>query len=175
MKTRFVLSIKFPFIKSVPIGGDIPLPPWEQIKDGKQVELPSFPDNIVFRTGVRSVIVAVLLAAGAALFAVPAAHAGTITIMLSTATGPCAVANACQKVFTDTDANLGRINTAYAPACQQNNLVGTPPIPTACTAGQTLVFWFNDLITNYLRSTVTNFLTQQAQAAVVPVTPINPQ
>lgn len=95
------------------------------------------------------------------------ASAGTIAITITTAAGACA-GGACTKTFTDTDANLAKILTAYAPGCQASNG------GQACTTPQTIVFALND-IANYIKTVTNNALNAAAAAAVVFPTPINPQ
>lgn len=116
----------------------------------------------------------VLLAAALFALALPA-HAGTITITINTSVAPCnGSPSACTKTYTDIDANLAKIATAYAPMCMAGNLVGTPPVPTACTTAQTLTWWFNSLISGTVAN-VTNFFKAQQQAADPVIVPINPQ
>jgi hypothetical protein len=104
-----------------------------------------------------------------ALFALGAsAHAGTITFTLTTAQGTVT------KTYTDTDANIAKIGTANGANCQASNLVGTPPVPTACTNAQVVTWWFNSLISGTV-SNVTTYLQQAQVQALTPVTPINPQ
>ena len=93
--------------------------------------------------------------------------AGTITITITTAAGAC-TAGACAKTFTDTDANLAKILTAYAPGCQASNN------NVACTNAQVIVFALND-IANYIKVTTNNAQNAAAAAAVALPTPINPQ
>ena len=99
--------------------------------------------------------------------------AGTITVTVVTAVPPCDK-GACTKTYTDTDANLAKIVVAYGPYCQSSNLVGTPPVPTACSSLQTLAFWFNSLIQGTVGN-VTSYYQQQAVQALPAITPINPQ
>jgi hypothetical protein len=112
---------------------------------------------------LRNGLLAAALLCGVAI----PAHAGTIVITITTATGACA-GGACTKTFTDTDANLAKILTAYAPGCQASN--GN----VACTTPQTIVFALNDIV-NYIKVTTNNALDAVAAAAVVLPTPINPQ
>ena len=102
-----------------------------------------------------------------ALLVASPANAGTITITITTATGAC-TAGACTKTFTDTDANLAKILTAYSPGCQASNN------NVACSNAQVIVFALNDIV-NYIKVTVNNAQDAVAAAAVVLPTPINPQ
>lgn len=108
----------------------------------------------------------------AALLALPAS-AGTVTVTVVTAAPPCNT-GACTKTYTDTDANLGKIITAYAPLCMSQNLQGSPAIPTACTPLATLAWWFDSLIAGTVAN-VTSSQQQTAIQALPPVTPINPR
>lgn len=107
-------------------------------------------------------------------FAFPAKAAnGTITITITLpTTAPCI--NGCGKTYTDSEANLGKIVTAYAPLCMAQNLQGVPAVPTACTPAKTLSFWFDGLIAGTALN-VTNFLQQQQINGLTPIVPINPQ
>lgn len=104
----------------------------------------------------------------AALFGLAsAANAGTIVITITTATGAC-VGGACTKTFTDTDANLAKIPTAYIAPCQASNN------GQACSNVQLNAFIMNDIV-NYIKVTTNNSQNAAAEAAVVLPTPINPQ
>ena len=110
---------------------------------------------------------AALLAAALLGWHADSASAGTIAITITTATGACAT-GACTKTFTDTDANLAKILTAYTPGCQASNN------NVACTNAQVIVFALNDIV-NYIKVTTNNAQNAAAAAAVVLPTPINPQ
>lgn len=118
-----------------------------------------------------------LAAAGLFLFGcaigMSRAHAGTITVTIVTAGAPCN-AGACTKTYTDSDANLAKIVVAYGPFCQASNLVGNPPVPTACSSLQTLAFWFDSLIQG-TKGNVTSYYTQDAISKLAPVVPIDPK
>jgi hypothetical protein len=105
------------------------------------------------------------------------ANAGTIALTLTTTAPVCAAG--CTKTYTDTDANLAKIISAYAPLCMAQNLVQgadptVPPVATACAPGKTLTFWFDGLMAG-TAANVTNFLRQQQVQGLTPIVPINPQ
>ena len=110
-----------------------------------------------------------LLFAAAVLLWGGQAHAGAITMTVTTTTNgyPC-TASACTRTWTDTDANLANIATALGPACTaQNNNV-------TCTAQQVITYWFNSVIQR-LTSEVNSQLYSQAVKAMAAPPTINPQ
>lgn len=100
-------------------------------------------------------------------------HAGTITMSMVTASTPCN-GGACTKSYTDTDANLIKIITTYAPLCKAQNLTGSPAAPTDCTSMQTLQFVFDGVIAG-IAANVNRAQLQAAIDALPPITPIKPQ
>ena len=79
--------------------------------------------------------------------------------------------------FGMTDAVAGQLLAAYAPYCQASNLVGTPPVATACTPQQIVTFLAGSIETG-IQGNVASYLraqaSQAAAAAVVApsVTPV---
>lgn len=112
-----------------------------------------------------------LLMAGLLLGTMLTAQAGTVTITVTTAVAPCN-AGACTKTWTDTDANLAKIVTVYGAMCQANNLVGG--VPTACSAVQTIAFFFNRMLATSVNE-LNVLQTQQAIQAMTPPVQVNPQ
>lgn len=118
---------------------------------------------------MRNLLFAVTFAA----IAIPA-KADTVTITLTAVSGTCSTP--CSKTFTDASNTLtSKLIADYGPLCQAQNLVGSPPVPTACTAAQTLVYWANSLA----QGTVANMATLERQAAAAAaaaaISQLNPQ
>lgn len=97
--------------------------------------------------------------------AISLAHAGTITMTVTTASGACQAG--CSKTYTDTDANLAKIPTSLQASC--NAVLGT-----TCTTAQVMSFWFDQTIAGVV-SQVTGFdkanLASSATSGYVPINP----
>lgn len=106
-----------------------------------------------------------LITAALVALALPAG-AGTITITVVTAVAPCNT-GMCSKSYTDTDANIAKVVTAYGPDCQE-------ALRAPCTAQQTLAFAF-DQVMSHMVDTVTGMLRRQSIQALPPIVPISPK
>ena len=106
-------------------------------------------------------------------FAVPA-HAQTLASPTSaTPTVVCITVNSISTAVTltpaaacfgMTDAVAGQLLAAYAPYCQASNLVGTPPVATACTPQQIVTFLAGSIETG-IQGNVASYLRAQASQA----------
>ncbi len=93
------------------------------------------------------------------------AHAGTIVITVTTATGVCSTP--CSKTYTETDANLAKAIPAYQSSCNIK-------INGTCTNLQVLAHWFDQLVAKTVSDVQANQIAAQQQG-LVPPAPINPQ
>lgn len=100
------------------------------------------------------------------IFGVAYANAGTVTITVSTASGTCSTP--CTKTYTDTDANLAKIITAYQAGCNAS-------ISGICTGPQVILFWSNSLMAATVATVTSNDKNNLINSAVSGYTPINPQ
>lgn len=106
------------------------------------------------------------LAVALLLLAASTAHAGTITVTVVTAGSPCN-AGACNKTFTDTDANLAKIVVAYQQGCNTS-------INGNCTALQVIKYWIDQVVAKTVQDVQADQVQKQLNA-LAPPTPINPQ
>lgn len=95
-----------------------------------------------------------------------AVQAGTINITVTTAGAPCS--GGCVKSYTDTDANLGKIITAYQVACNAKN-------NGPCTSVQVLSFWADQMVAATVQAVTSNDQQALQSAATSGYTPINPK
>lgn len=117
-----------------------------------------------------------LLAAALLALSLPA-RAGSITFTFTASSGGNCLASApCGKTYY---VDLAKVLSVYGVACQAQNLVqgadpAVPPVPSACTADQTMLYLTNGVMAGIAANVLNGQKAAQINA-LTPPTPINPQ
>lgn len=124
----------------------------------------------------NDITIAVLVLISGLCLGLSLARADTITITILSASGGCPSALSCTHQFTEaTNQFMAKLAADYGPKCQAQNLVGTPPVPTPCTAPQVFQWWAASVISGTVNDMASTEKAAAASTASSAINPLNPQ